>query len=295
MRDPGGISRKSSPSFLKNVPARRWTPLLVLRRCQNGLVPEPDLPGHFDAIAPAYAGLRDTSADGRITDALVRMADLAGCPVLDVGCGPGRLLADLASRFRVRPMGVDRSAAMIAAARAELGPDADLRVGTAEALPYRDGEVERAVSTMAVHLMDRPRAFAELHRVLGRRGRLALATADPAYFDQGWMAPFFPSYAAADRARFPTAGTLQAELRNAGFSDVSAEPIAMPRVLTRQQALDKLQHRAFSTFEYLSDDEWRHGVGLAERSLPDRLGYTHHMLLVAARSSCDPPAPYGCH
>lgn len=245
---------------------------------------EPDLRAHFDAIAPAYAGLRDTSADGRITDALVKAADLAGCSVLDVGCGPGRLLADLALRYRVRPMGVDRSAAMIAAARAELGTDADLRVGAAEALPYRDGEVERAVSTMAVHLMDRPRAFAELHRVLRGRGQLAVATADPAYFDEGWMAPFFPSYAAADRARFPTAGTLGAELRNAGFLQVSDGSIAVPRVLPRQQALDKLRRRAFSTFEYLSDDEWRDGLRLAEQSLPDTLGYTHRMLLIAARS-----------
>jgi SAM-dependent methyltransferase len=246
-------------------------------------VPTPDLGAHFDAIASEYAGLRDTSADGRVTDALVRVADLGGCWVLDVGCGPGRLLADLVARYEVRPMGVDRSPAMIAAARAELGPNADLRVGVAEDLPYDDGEVERAVATMAVHLMDRPRAFAELHRALRDEGRLAIATADPAYFDQGWMARFFPSYAAADRARFPTADTLSAELRAAGFCEVSGESLAIPRVLARQGALDKLRRRAFSTFEYLSDDEWLHGISLAERALPGMLRYTHHMLLVAAR------------
>ena len=246
-------------------------------------MPAPDLGAHFDAIAPEYAGLRDSSAGGRVTDALVRTADLAGSSVLDVGCGPGRLLADLASRHRVHPMGVDRSQAMIAAARAELGPGARLSVGAAEELPYRDGEIERAVTTMAVHLMDRGRAFAELHRVLRSDGRLAIATADPAYFDRGWMAPFFPSYAAADRNRFPTADTLHAELGTAGFSDVSGESLAIPRVLTRRHALDNLRRRAFSTFEYLSDDEWRHGVSLAERALPDTVRYTHHMLLVAAR------------
>jgi ubiquinone/menaquinone biosynthesis C-methylase UbiE len=246
-------------------------------------VPEPDLAAHFDAVAPAYAGLRDTSAGGRITDALVRLADLTGRCVLDVGCGPGRLLADLALRYRVRPMGVDRSQAMITAARAELGSSADLRIGTAEDLPYRDGEVERAVATMAVHLMDRPRALGELHRVLVRDGRLAIATADPAYFDRGWMAPFFPSYAAADRVRFPTSETLGAELHAAGFSEVCEDSLAIPRVLSRQGALDRLRQRAFSTFEYLSNDEWRHGISLAERSLPDTLRYTHHMLLVAAR------------
>jgi ubiquinone/menaquinone biosynthesis C-methylase UbiE len=214
----------------------------------------------------------------------VEVADLAGRSVLDVGCGPGRLLADLAARYHVRPMGIDRSAAMVSAARAELEPSADLRVGAAEALPYDDGEVERAVSTMAVHLMDRPRAFAELHRVLRGDGRVGIATADPAYFDQAWMAPFFPSYAAADKARFPSVSALRAELRRAGFSEVSGRSIALSHVLTRQQALDRLQNRAFSTFEYLSDDEWRDGVRLAEQSLPDTVSYSQHMLVVAARS-----------
>jgi hypothetical protein len=53
--------------------------------------------------------------------------------------------------------------------------------------------------------------------------------------------------------------------------------------LTRQDALDRLRQRAFSTFEYLSDDEWRHGIRLAEASLPDTVHFTHYMLIVAAR------------
>jgi SAM-dependent methyltransferase len=247
------------------------------------VVRDPDLESHFEAIAPAYAGLRDASAGGAVADALVRLADLAGRFVLDVGCGPGRLLADLAARYGVRPIGLDRSEAMIAAARVELGADADLRVGAAEALPFGDGEIERAVSTMAVHLMDRPRAFAELGRALGGDGRLALASADPAYFDRGWMVPFFPSFAAIDRDRFPTSMTLSRELRTAGFAEVSEESIGVERVLTREQALDRLRRRAFSTFEFLADDEWRDGVTAAERGLPEAISYTHHMLVVAAR------------
>lgn len=243
----------------------------------------PDLESHFDALAPAYAGLRDASAHETITDALVRLADLSGRPVLDVGCGPGRLLADLSARHAVRPIGVDRSAAMIAAARAELGAGAELRVGPAERLPFGDDEIERAVSTMAVHLMDRPRAFAEMRRVLPDGGRLAVGTADPAYFEQGWMAPFFPSYAAVDRARFPTADRLRDELRDAGFAEVAAESLTVPHTITRERALDKLRRRAFSTFEYLSDDEWRQGVARAQDSLPDPISYTQHMLLVGAR------------
>ena len=243
----------------------------------------PDLESHFDTLAPAYAGLRDASAHPTITDALVRLADLSGRPVLDVGCGPGRLLADLSARHAVRPIGVDRSAAMIAAARAALGAGAELRVGPAEQLPFGDDEIERAVSTMAVHLMDRPRAFAELRRVLPDGGRLAVASADPAYFEQGWMAPFFASYAAVDRARFPTADRLHDELRAAGFVEIATESIAVPHTISREQALDRLRGRAFSTFEFLSDDEWRQGVARAEDSLPDTVSYSHHMLLVAAR------------
>jgi SAM-dependent methyltransferase len=56
--------------------------------------------------------------------------------VLDVGCGVGVFLRLIADRG-ARPHGLDASEALIAAAR-ERVPEADLRVGEMEALPYED-------------------------------------------------------------------------------------------------------------------------------------------------------------
>ena len=57
-----------------------------------------------------------------------------------------------------------------------------LKPGRAEDLPFRDGWFERAVMWLVCHLVDRPTAFAELHRVLADDGRLVVVTFDPEHF-----------------------------------------------------------------------------------------------------------------
>jgi SAM-dependent methyltransferase len=70
-------------------------------------------------------------------DAALRRVDLApGDRVLDVGCGTGVFLRLCADRGAV-VAGLDVSAAMVEAARARV-PEADLRVGDVQALPYAD-------------------------------------------------------------------------------------------------------------------------------------------------------------
>lgn len=97
---------------------------------------------------------------------LVREGDLRGRRVLDLGCGTGRVGAVLAERYGATVCGVDPSPEMleVARGRAPVGV-AELKRGTAEGIPFPDGSFERAIMQMVVHLVDRPRAFAELHRV----------------------------------------------------------------------------------------------------------------------------------
>ena len=68
--------------------------------------------------------------------ALERVPVEPGQRVLDIGCGVGVFLRLVADRG-AQPFGLDASEALIAAARRRL-PDADLRVGEMEALPYED-------------------------------------------------------------------------------------------------------------------------------------------------------------
>ncbi len=63
-------------------------------------------------------------------DVLDRLELRGDEPVLDAGCGSGRITQALIERLpRGRVIAIDESPSMIAAARERLGPDADLRVG----------------------------------------------------------------------------------------------------------------------------------------------------------------------
>lgn len=104
--------------------------------------------------------------------------------VLDVGTGPGVLLAELA---RLRPdltlTGVDLSPDMVTAAAKNLRGRATVRFGDVSQLPFEDRSFDVVASSFSLHHWDNPEAAApQLVRVL-RPGGSALI------YDFAW-APF---------------------------------------------------------------------------------------------------------
>jgi SAM-dependent methyltransferase len=173
---------------------------------------------------------------------------------------------------------------MLAEAQALLGDDAELHLAPAEQLPFADGAVVRAVMNMVAHLIDRPRAFGELRRVLSQNGVFVLSTADPDGMDGFWLVPYFPRFLELDRERFPSADALETELRGAGFGAVHVQRSARQRSFDRATALARLEGRAFSTFALMSDDEYEAGLARARASLPSEVRYTLRRLVVTARA-----------
>jgi hypothetical protein len=53
----------------------------------------------------------------------------------------------------------------------------------------------------------------------------------------------------------------------------------MERTFARETGLAKLRGRAYSTFAYMSDDEYREGLERAERELPAVIRYTLRLLI----------------
>src|SRR5688500_18203443 len=155
------------------------------------------------------------------------------------------------------------------------------KVARAEQLPFKEGWFERAVLWLTVHLLDRPRAFAELRRVLGEEGRVVMATFDPSHFDRFWLNEIFPSLERIDRDRFPTDEGLTQELLTAGF-EPRVIRFSQRAEITRQAALERIRGRYISTLELLSDDEYRSGLERAERELPDEIAYALEWLVVIA-------------
>jgi len=76
-------------------------------------------PDGFDGRAERYEELRPLDANWWETfDALVRLGELRGLRVLEVGCGTGRLAQALEERERARVWAVDASPEMVARAKA---------------------------------------------------------------------------------------------------------------------------------------------------------------------------------
>ncbi len=93
----------------------------------------------------------------------------AGDAALDVGCGPGGLVAELARRLGPESVaGVEPSAPFLEACRAAV-PGADVRQAGAESLPFDDGTYDVVLSQLVVNFMTDPdRGIAEMRRVSRR-------------------------------------------------------------------------------------------------------------------------------
>jgi len=167
-------------------------------------------------------------------------------------------------------------------------PDATFKLGRAEQLPFKDGWFERAVMWLSSHLVDRPAAFAEVRRVLGPEGRLAVVTFDPAYFDAFWLNALFPSMEQVDRARFPTGGELHEELQAAGFARAELTNLSHRGTRTRAEALERIRGRHISTFDLISEEEYEAGLARAEQELPERFEYRVEWLIAVADGRTDP-------
>lgn len=179
---------------------------------------------------------------GPITDELIapildatRVAE--GTRVLDIGCGPGTLVARAANLRRSRSQGIDVSRAMVDRARSR-HPDLTFGVGDAHRLPFAAGAFDVVTSNFSIlHLGEPERAVAEFARVAAPGGRVAVTTWDHADRARlfGWVTealhrasaqvpvdipegpPFF---------RFADERELIALLEGGGFGDAEVRTVA---------------------------------------------------------------------
>lgn len=108
---------------------------------------------------------------------LERALELVGTgrgALLEVGPGPGRLLAELARRGWT-VSAVDISPAMADMARARVPAAAErISVGRAEALPFEDSSFDAVVAIGILQYTDRKQTVAEIMRVLRPGGRAVI-------------------------------------------------------------------------------------------------------------------------
>jgi SAM-dependent methyltransferase len=178
---------------------------------------------HWARLAePARAAVADAAGIG------------PGVRFLDVGCGSGELCALAAARGAV-VSGIDAAEGMIELARSRV-PDADLRVGAIEALPWPDGGFDVVAAFNAFQFAATlEAAFGEAARVTRTGGSVAVcnwgrrADRDLAAV-YGALGDVMPPEPEPDEP--PPAvgepGVLEALARAAGLEPVSAGEIDVP-------------------------------------------------------------------
>jgi SAM-dependent methyltransferase len=153
---------------------------------------EPGSSTYARFFAPIFGRLYDRVAEDVIAELTARRR-VRGGMVVDIGCGPGDLVAELSRRLHeTRITGMDLSPSMLLWAGPHATADGRVKflVGDAADLPFNDASVDLVVSTLSMHHWSDPAGvFAEIDRVL-RPGGVALI------YDLGLLA-FTPEEMAA--------------------------------------------------------------------------------------------------
>ena len=157
-----------------------------------------------------------------------------GMDLLDVGCGPGTITLDLATRVAPgRVVGIDASAAVIAQAAAtarDRGTDVSFAVGDIYAIDAPAGSFDVVHAHQVLqHLTDPVRALTDMRRVLKPGGLVAVRDSDYAAFAWAprlplldrWMA-IYHGITERNRAEADAGRHLYVWARQAGFTDVVA-------------------------------------------------------------------------
>ena len=135
----------------------------------------------FNVSADAYLRFM-----GRYSEPLAaQFADLAavrgGQRVLDVGCGPGALTAELVRRTSLEAVSAVEPSGSFAVAARERLTSVDIRQAAAEQLPFGDATFDAALAQLVVHFMADPVAgLREMGRVTRPDGVVAACVWDHA-------------------------------------------------------------------------------------------------------------------
>ena len=154
----------------------------------------------FEVSADAYMRFM-----GQYSEPLApRFADLTGIGdgqrVLDVGCGPGALTAELVNRVGAASVSAAEPSASFAAAVRERLPGVEVRRSAAEQLPFPDRTFDAALAQLVVHFMADPvQGLREMRRVTRPGGMVAACVWDHAG-GRGPLAAFWSAVRELDQA-----------------------------------------------------------------------------------------------
>ena len=129
----------------------------------------------FDRVAEEYDRVRSGYPAELVDAACSRGGLRRGSPVLEVGCGTGKLTTELVAR-RLRVDAVEPGQNVLAIARRNAGPAVSFHLGRFEDVELPSDAFEAVFSATAFHWVDPDRGWSRAAEVLRPGGMLALLT-----------------------------------------------------------------------------------------------------------------------
>ena len=170
-----------------------------------------------------------------------------GTSTLDIACGSGEFCR-LAAELGATVSGIDAAEGMIEVAR-RLAPDADLRLGPMEDLPWDDASFDVVTGFNAFQFAaDRVAALAEARRVTHPAGFVAACTwAEPRLSDlmviaraiRELLPPPAPGLPEPPVPALGEAGVLEGLARQAGLDPVESDEVEVPFEVPDQATLER--------------------------------------------------------
>ncbi|MFO7975376.1 MAG: class I SAM-dependent methyltransferase [Candidatus Hydrogenedentota bacterium] len=213
----------------------------------------------YDAIAHRYDVFRKGA--GPYLPVMVALAKAHGARrILEVGAGTGNNTLPFHSACPEASLFTcDLSWGMIARAREKRVPGGWLQAD-AHFLPFATRSLDFCFGCFVLHYISDLEAFChECARVL-RKGCVAFSTASHHFIERHPMNRYFPSFAAVDKARFPTIEAVKNALRDAGFHNVSEKRIKAPAKPIDGDYLQRVENHFISTYTLLPKDEFEAGL-----------------------------------
>jgi len=182
--------------------------------------------------------------------------------VLDLGCGTGRFTVLLADAFDARVVGVEPSEKMRFEAKRHSAHSRVLyRAGAAGAIPAGDAEFDFAFLSMVIHHVPDVAACArELHRVVKPDGLVFIRNVFGGRLDGVPHYEFFPSARALDEARLPTVESVRQIFVAQGFELTALDTLRQQIDPSLDAYYGRIKQHALSTFQLISDAEFREGL-----------------------------------
>ncbi len=225
----------------------------------------------YDRIAETYDQRYSLNRLDGVAKALEeRLSQTEAETILDVGCGTGRWLTELAPRSSLA-VGLDRSLAMLLRVPVDDGRAA-LVCGSADENPIRQSSIDFVTCVNAIHHLEGRSSFVtDAAKLLRPRGALAVVGLDPhPERDRWYLYEYFPEARELDLRRYPSTEQMGEWMRASGLENVAATVVErIWRRFVGGEILEDyfLQRKASSQLAILSDEAWAQGLQRIRRAI----------------------------